>query len=235
MPHVPVGRAGAHVSPSEAMGTGRPGPAAGDERWFAALEAVGATRGDAAAAFEELATHHAQGTRPYHHFGHAATVVDTVLSLHAEGDDWATAVLGGWFHDAVHNPGAPAGVNEGASAVLAVRLLRDLGAASVAIGVVARIVCCTADHRPGPGDRPGALLCDADLAVLAGTAADYDRYLEAIRAEYAHLDDGAWSTGRRRVLRDLLDRPSLFHTRHGQEVWEGPARTNISRELTGLS
>ena len=205
-----------------------------DERWDAALDAVGAVAGDRLAVYADLVARHAAPGRRYHVLAHTSSVVDTVLGLHSTGDDWACTVLAAWFHDAVYDPTAPPGANEGASAVLAGQALRSLGATLSSTGEVCRLVCLTADHDPAPGDRNGALLTDADLAVLAAPEADYGAYVAGVRAEYGHLDDARWRTGRRAVLRGFLDRPSIFRTAAGRERWEGPARSNISAELARL-
>jgi predicted metal-dependent HD superfamily phosphohydrolase len=37
------------------------------------------------------------------------------------------------------------------------------------------------------------------------------------------------------VLRDLLAKPTLFHTALARSRWEEPARANVSREIEVLS
>lgn len=205
-----------------------------DERWHAALDAVGAMAGDREAVFADLVARHRELGRHHHVLAHTSAVVDAVLALHSHGDAWAPTVLAAWFHDAVYDPTAPPGANEGASAVLARRELEGLGATLTATGEVCRLVLLTVDHDPTHGDRNGALLTDADLAVLASSEADYDAYVAAVRAEYAHLDDETWRTGRRALLRSFLDRPRIFRTIPGRERWEARARINISAELASL-
>lgn len=209
-------------------------PVAPDERWDDALDTVGAVHGDRLAVFADLVERHQAPGRHHHVFAHASAVVDAVLALHGTGDAWAPTVLAAWFHDAVYDPTAPAGANEGASAVLARRALESMGATLTATGEVCRLICLTTDHDPRPGDRTGALITDADLSVLASTDVDYDAYAAAVRAEYAHLDDAAWCTGRRAALRSFLDRPAIFRTIAGRERWEARARINISSELASL-
>lgn len=206
-----------------------------DDRWDAALDAAGAHRGDRIAVFDDLVARHSEPGRHYHDFEHASGVVDVILGLHSPGDDWAVAVLAAWFHDAVHDVRAPAGTNEGASAVVAHDALSSLGATLTSIGGVCRLVCLTASHRPSTIDRTGALLCDADLSVLGAAPERYGDYMAGVRAEYAHVTDDAWRTGRRDVLRGFLDRPTIFHTDAGRARWESQARTNISEELATLS
>ena len=206
-----------------------------DDRWDAALDAAGAHRGDRFGAFADLVARHEGPGRHHHDFDHASGVVDVVLGLHSAGDDWAVAVLAAWYHDVVHDPTAGAGANEGASAVVAHDALSGLGVTLTALGSVCRLICLTASHQPAPTDRAGAVLCDADLSILGADEDRYDAYVAAVRAEYAHLGDEAWRTGRRAVLRTFLDRPTIFHTHPGRDRWEAAARSNISRELESLA
>ncbi len=207
---------------------------AADDRWHHALDAVGAVRGDRDAAFAALTEAHAGPERLHHDLAHASAVVDAVLAVHSPGDAWAPTVLAAWYHDAVYDPRAPQGTSEGRSAVLATRVLTDLGATRTAVGEVARLICLTADHDPPAGDRTGELLCDADLSVLAEVEEAYDAYVAGVRAEYHHVADADWVVGRRRVLRSFLDRPVIFRTTAGRARWEARARINISRELSQL-
>lgn len=205
-----------------------------DDRWGAALDAAGAHRGDRFGAFADLVARHGEPGRHHHDFDHASEVVDAVLALHSTGDDWAVAVLAAWYHDAVYDPTAARGMNEGASAVVASEMLGSLGVTLTALGSITRLICLTATHVPSPTDRAGALLCDADLSVLGADDDRYDRYVAEVRAEYTHVDDASWIEGRRAVLRRFLDRPQIFHTAAGRERWEASSRANISRELASL-
>lgn len=183
---------------------------------------------------EDLLGRWAEPQRRYHGTDHLLAVLDRVDELAGHAADPDVVRLAAWFHDAVHDPRSAPGADEGASAVLARQALASLGATLTATGEVCRLICLTADHDPTPGDRTGALLCDADLAILAAADEDYDAYVAAVRAEYAHVDDDGWRSGRRAVLRSFLDRPAIFRTVPGRERWEARARINISTELSRL-
>jgi predicted metal-dependent HD superfamily phosphohydrolase len=77
-------------------------------------------------------------------------------------------------------------------------------------------------------------LSDADLGILAAPRTRYDEYVAAVRAEYRHLSDAVFRTGRADVLRELTAKPRLFHTAHGIAAWEDAARENVERELSAL-
>jgi predicted metal-dependent HD superfamily phosphohydrolase len=92
----------------------------------------------------------------------------------------------------------------------------------------------TAGHATAPGDDDGALLCDADLSVLAQTPQRYADYTVKIRQEYAHVPEADFRAGRAAVLRALLDLPALFR-RPELAGWEQPARANLRAELAALT
>lgn len=172
-----------------------------------------------------LAARYAQPRRWYHTWDHARAVAHHAASL---GGDRPT-LLAAWFHDAVYD-GRP-GADEAASAALLAAWLPDDPDAVEA----ARLVRVTAGHDPDPDDEAGAILCDADLAVLGAPPEGYQAYRRAVRREYRHLDDAAWRAGRAAVLRSLLDRPAVFRTAEGAVRWEAAARRNMGEELRALA
>ena len=168
-------------------------------------------------------------TRAYHDVRHLSEVLAGIDLLRPESADPEVVELAGWFHDAVYDLRRTD--NEAASADLARSLLSPYLGVDV-VDEVARLVLLTRDHAVAPRDSNAAVLCDADLAILAGSRGRYDDYASRIRLEYAHLPDASFNAGRSTVLRRLLDSPSLFHTAYGVEHWERAARANLHRELT---
>ncbi len=171
--------------------------------------------------------------RRYHTLDHLTAVLDHIDVLEEYADDPDVVRLAAWFHDAVYLP--ERSTNEERSARLAERALLEGGVPAPQVREVARLVRLTVTHDPAPGDTDGAVLCDADLAVLAAPPDAYDRYTRAVREEYAFVPDDAFRAGRAAVLRQLLDLPQLFRTPHGEREWEAPARRNIGAELERLT
>ena len=172
-------------------------------------------------------------SRRYHDARHLAEVLERIAELAAGGamfHDRAAVMLAAWFHDAVYDGERDA---EERSAVWAEAALPEhVDAATVA--EVARLVRLTETHRPEEDDPDGCVLSDADLAILAAPADRYAEYVAAVREEYAHVPDDAFTTGRTAVLRDLLGKPHLFHTAYARQRWEDAARANMQAELEGL-
>ena len=98
-----------------------------------------------------------------------------------------------------------------------------------------RLVRLTASHDPDPDDVTGAVLCDADLSILAAAADRYAQYAAAIRQEYIHIPRAEFCAGRAKVLQSFLDRPAIYRTPHGQQYWEAAARANLANEIAQLT
>ncbi|KUH37472.1 hypothetical protein ATE80_17855 [Streptomyces kanasensis] len=171
----------------------------------------------------------AEPQRRYHTTDHLLAVLRRVDELAGHADDPAAVELAAWFHDAVYLPDRS--TNEERSARLAERALPELGVDAHRTAEVSRLVLLTVTHDPAPGDRDGEVLCDADLAVLAGGPEAYAAYAAAVREEYGFVPDDAFRAGRAAVLRRLLDLPRLFRTPYGTSRWEAAARRNLATEL----
>ena len=177
---------------------------------------------------DRLVARYADPARGYHDVQHLTEVLEHVeLLLADEPADRAAVLLAAWFHDAVYDG---QGDDERRSAAL-VREELDGTVREALVEEVARLVLLTERHDPEPDDVAGAVLCDADLAILAADRRRYDDYRAGVREDYAHVEDAVFDAGRAAVLADLLARDSLFHTPTGRRLWEERARTNLSREL----
>jgi predicted metal-dependent HD superfamily phosphohydrolase len=193
----------------------------------------------------------ARYAEPHRHY-HTATHIMFVLRHLRDMAQASTTqpspqvVAAALYHDAIYNPTVD--TNEALSAVLAANDLAEIGWPSPRCESVAEMIIATAGHLADPadqrndaGDRAGdaaaetAMLLDADLAILGSEPGAYQAYVNGVRAEYAHVDDGQWRTGRSRVLQHFLDRPRLFVTDFMYAAAEHRARANIEAELAVLS
>ena len=169
--------------------------------------------------------------RSYHGLTHLAAVLGIVAELEAAATDPAAVRLAAWYHDSVYEP--TQSDNEAVSAQRARAGLRGL-VPDERIEEVERLVLLTAAHDPEPGDANGAVLCDADLAVLAGPPEAYAAYASAVRGEYGHLSDEMFSAGRIAVLEQLLALPALYRLPAVAAEWTPRARANLTAELALL-
>lgn len=172
--------------------------------------------------------------RRYHNVAHLVAVVahaeQLVTTESAAGAvlDAGAVIAAAAYHDAIYEPRSPA--NEQASGRLAHSDLATLGWPADRIDRVVTMIAGTTTHLDPP-DLEASILFDADLAVLGASPASYAEYVAAVRAEYRHVPDDAWRSGRASVLRGFLERASIFATDTGRRRWEDTARKNLRAEL----
>jgi predicted metal-dependent HD superfamily phosphohydrolase len=179
-----------------------------------------------------LAQRYREPHRRYHDLRHLHEVLQTVEDLADEAEDIEAVRWAAWFHDAVYD--VQRDDNEQRSAELAERELVALGCDRSMVAEVSRLVRLTATHRPEPGDANGAVLCDADLRILATDPWRLAEYVVDVRAEYAHVSEDGFRAGRAAVLRSLLSADRLYRTATGHARWEDRARANATAELRRL-
>lgn len=189
--------------------------------------------GDADQLGRDLLRRWSEPHRKYHTADHLRAVLDAVDFLEDHARDPDAVRLAAWFHDAVYN--RRPGDDEKASARLAAETLPAAGVYAERVREVVRLVELTASHDPARGDANGAVLYDADLAILGGEPEQYAAYAAAVRSEYAHLTDRDFARGRAEILRRLLALDQVYRTPTGAARWEMAARRNLKAELDLLS
>jgi predicted metal-dependent HD superfamily phosphohydrolase len=143
------------------------------------------------AAYDDLIRRYGEPHRRYHTLEHIEEVLERVRGTEVE--------LAAWYHDAIYD--VRSSDSEASSAAYAREALARLGAPEGVIAEVERLILLTAGHEAD--DERGSELVAADLAVLTGNRARYERYARDVRAEYGHVDDDTWRTGRTAVLERL--------------------------------
>ncbi|MBD8079061.1 hypothetical protein [Cellulosimicrobium arenosum] len=177
--------------------------------------------------------------RHFHNLRHLADVLGRVDELSQETHDPDLVRLAAWYHGVVFDAEDRAayarkgGEDETASAALALTELEGLGVPDKAAERVAHLVNALVRHAPDPTDFDCAVLCDADLAMLASEPQRYKEYLNDVRDEYAHIPPADYVRARIAILTKLLERRSLFSSPLGA-AWENPARQNVDAELQRL-
>lgn len=191
---------------------------------------------DRAVALVSVLNRYREPGRSYHDVVHVRAVVARAVSLLTDAGsdvlDPATVVWAALWHDAIYDPRSS--TNEADSAALARESLASFAVTKPQLDEVERLILLTAGHRVANDDTAGAILVDADLAVLGGEPSAYQAYVAGVRAEYHFVPDGAWCTGRSAVLRRLLDLSRIFTTT-GMRAYETAARRNLAAELASLT
>ncbi|GIG27694.1 HD domain-containing protein [Cellulomonas marina] len=184
---------------------------------------------------EELLARWSDPERTFHNLRHLADVLMRVDELAEETHEPDLVRLAAWYHGAVFDAGwkrdaqRRGGEDEHASALLAQQELLALGVPEKRAQRVHDLVATLWRHAPDPADVDCSVLCDADLAMLAAEPQRYKTYVQALRAEYAHVPTEDFLRARLRIVHKLLERPRLFASPLGAG-WEEPARQNLAAE-----
>lgn len=165
--------------------------------------------------------------RRYHNETHLRAVLRAIEALETDGESFdETAVrLAAWLHCAVFDP--TESENNEKSARFAEQKLDP----AAPVEEVGRLIRLMGGHRVEAGDLNGAVLSDADLAVLGSDPDAYDTYTSDVRHEFAHVPGERFVAGRIAALEGLLERKSVFLTSAGRDAWEKQAHANLNREL----
>lgn len=139
-----------------------------------------------------------------------------------------------FFHDAIYDTTRED--NEEQSALLATKVLSQLGINGAVQSLTSKLILCTKIHQPRPGDLAAmsGLFLDLDLLILASTPIEYDAYAAKIHKEYAWVPEAQYKAGRAHILNAFLERPFIYFTEEIRKRHERAARENIQRELSTL-
>lgn len=206
--------------------------------WIRSCQAAGATASEAElrATGQALLDRWSEPTRFYHTVKHLADVLSRVDELAEETHEPDLVRLAAWYHGAIFNAesrvayATQGGEDEVASAALARTELVGLGISEKSADRVSQLVTALARHKPASGDFDCAVLCDADMAILAAEPQRYACYVRDIRKEYEHIPVRDYLAARHRILTKLVNRKSLFSSPVAGS-WEEAARQNLAGEL----
>ena len=162
--------------------------------------------------------------RHWHGLVHHALMLRSIMAAEPTSADRRRLILATLFHDIVYD--ATRDDNEEASATVASDWVPTADYTQVAALILAT------KHHDLDADPVTRALLEADLGVLwTPSARLYAFYAGGIRAEYAHVPDEAYRTGRAAVimrLRDMLV-PQLDAARSAR------LRANVDGELRSLT
>ena len=180
--------------------------------------------------YGELVSAYTAPDRHYHdirHIAHCLSEFDGVRHLARNPQAVEVAI---WFHDVVYDGRQQD--NEEQSADVAAEALRRVGASEAFIGEVQQLILFTR-HNAEPTTSDGKLLADIDLASLALAPDRFDENSRRIRSEYLHVPEDAFIRTRNDMLGGLLKRPRIYYTDVFHDRYEGQARENLERAVSG--
>jgi predicted metal-dependent HD superfamily phosphohydrolase len=183
--------------------------------------------------FDELKVRYSEQHRAYHTLQHLDECFgwfeQVQLLAYAKGE----VAFALFYHDAIYD--TRASDNERRSAELALSVLTEHTAAdSRSCDRIESLILATR-HAAQPRSQDERLLADIDLAILGSAPKRFDQYERQIRQEYGWVEDEVFRAERSRLLRQFLNRTTLYDTAFFREKLEEQARLNLARSLDDLA
>lgn len=165
--------------------------------------------------------------RHYHNMGHIQDMLVKLSSVRHLAEYPDRIQLAIWFHDAVYDSHRQD--NEVKSAVMWTSKMSPFLSAEV-LQWGRRAILATIDHLPN-SDPDIQLLLDLDLSRLGAPWEVFESDREAIRKEYAHVDEETFQKKTALFFRGLLKRPTLYGTEYWHNLLDKEARKNMERVI----
>ena len=203
-------------------------------RWRTHVQMLGNFSADVVGRlFDNLCASYSESHRRYHTLDHLTWLFDCLETHADEIGDPARLAFATWYHDVVYDPRRQD--NEAKSAERAMKELDQLGAAPDLRSHVVQLILSTKHHSRGGRDYDDDIFLDADFAILGTDETAYRKYVQDVRAEYAHLDNQSWITGRSAFLRSVAAGDRIFRTGIFEGEYADQARANIAWELAEIA
>ncbi len=170
--------------------------------------------------------------RYFHNLYHLKNMFEKLLEVKGHIQDWNSIVFSVFYHDIIYDPTSL--INEENSAFLAVEELKKIGVQEEQLNKIKQQILSTGSHTNPTSLSDIDYLIDADFCLLGSPWIIYDSNGYLIRQEFELLSDIDWSKGRKKFLKGLLNRDSIFLTKHFMNNYENKAIENITRDLTNL-
>lgn len=180
----------------------------------------------------ELLGQYSAPERAYHTLQHLAECLDHFDDVRQLAQYPHEMELALWFHDGIYD--THRSDNEEASAHWAQSHLLAAGITPEIVNRVVKFIQLT-KHVDEPTDGDGALLLDIDLAILGADPKRFAEYETQVRQEYQWVPWPAFCTGRSKILRAFLQRPSIYRTDFFRERLETQARINLAASLARMA
>jgi len=181
--------------------------------------------------WQELLGFHQEKHRFYHNLTHLENMF-AVWAANEHAFELNKPSILKWaifYHDVIYdvsrNP-----KNEERSADLAVERLQRLNISNEDQMLCYQLIVSTQKHQPLVKGMENKLLIDLDLEILSKSSEAYLLYTQQIRKEYQRYPDFLYKRGRKKAMKQFLERPRIYYTDHFYEKLEEKARRNLRNE-----
>lgn len=178
--------------------------------------------------WSEIEENYTNRKRYYHTLQHLENLLQILMPIKAQINDWDTLLFTLYYHDVIYN--ATKSDNEERSAELAVARMKAIGIENSKIEKCQTQILATKKHLTNT-DSDTNYFTDADLSVLGQDWEIYANYYKNVRKEYAIYPNIIYNTGRKKVLKYFLAMERIYKTDYFYQEFEQKAKENLEREF----
>ena len=185
--------------------------------------------------FEEIIKSYSGKNRYYHTCEHLARMLELSLEYGHRLENIEVVRFAIFYHDIVYKTSRTD--NESQSATLASARLKQLNVVEENVNAVVQFILATKKHQlvESRWKQDLAYFLDFDLSVLGWQESEYRKYVSGIRLEYKQFPDFLFRSGRRKVVKSILNKPTIFLTSEFRTRFEMQAQLNLKAELDSLT
>jgi len=178
----------------------------------------------------EIEDYYSSELRYYHNLFHIENMLSELKSIETDVKEKDTLLFSIYYHDIIYNTSNSD--NEFKSAMLFKNRIERTSFKQVEKCV--QQIELTKEHKLAK-DNDINILLDIDFSILGKSKTEYNEYSQNIRKEYQAYSDFEFKIGRKKVLNEFLNSPSIYKTDYFKTKYETNARNNISLELNILN
>ncbi len=181
--------------------------------------------------FHDLIARYSEPHRRYHTVQHLEECFGRFAELKGEAVHPQEIELALWFHDAIYDTRRQDNEERSADWARSTVLAASLPT-SVAERVHALIMATR--HNAVPSGTDEQIVVDVDLSILGARPERFDEYENQVRDEYFWVPGMVFRPKRRAILKEFLERPTIFSTQKFIDAYEAQARQNLERSIKQL-
>ncbi|WP_196888103.1 hypothetical protein [Aureivirga sp. CE67] len=178
--------------------------------------------------WKKIEENYSEKQRHYHNLKHIESMLNSAMFFKNEIKDFDAFLFSIFFHDIVYV--VSRNDNEKKSAEMASEYLKQLNVPELIIEKCREQIIATKYHE-NENCSDTSYLIDLDLAILGTPDEKYQEYATNIRKEYSRYPDFLYKRGRKKILKNFLEKESIYKTKYFQENYGEKAKENIEFEM----
>ncbi|WP_231743083.1 HD domain-containing protein [Winogradskyella endarachnes] len=183
--------------------------------------------------WKSIKSQYTSKNRHYHNLSHVYNMFLQLETVKDEIKDLDSLKFAIWFHDIIYK--STNKDNEEQSANFAQQTLKSMNFDNFKIKKVTKLIISTKKHTLLLNENyDNAYLLDLDLSILGSDWKTYSNYVNNIRKEYIIYPNILYKPGRKKVIKNFLERESLYFTNVFKTKFEEQARHNLTKEIKML-